>query len=167
MRLSHHDFLCVELLKIYAKKWNKSGDTLFVSSAFDYRRVHPKLGPLFFGNAILATFTEIKFDELYNNNTLFVAQKIRAATASVNEEKVLDSLKYIEAYREKMGLKELEKLHVAHPQNGYLITNLSRAKLNHFDFGQGAPTDILPLVPGPRSLAVLDGGTDYLIRVSP
>lgn len=165
MRLSLHDIICVRLLRMFAKKWNSPGQDVFVSSAFDYRRVHSGLTKLYFGNAVMVAAAKMTFEELYEKQVWEIAEKIRRSTSSIKEKNAQESLAYLEGFRREHGLEAMERFHVAHPSQGFLITNLSRVPLNSLDFGGGAPFQTIPLVPAPRTMVVLTDKTHYIIRV--
>jgi len=68
---------------------------------------------------------------------------------------VLHSLRQLEALRRAEGPEALSRLHVAHPEAGLLVTNLSRVPVARLDFGSGAPSDYRIMTPAPRTAAVL------------
>lgn len=164
--LSAHDLITVKLLREFAKKWNSEDDVLNVTSAFDYRRVHKYLKRFYFGNAVLGTYTQINFKDLYNKEVWELAEMIRSTTSSINHESAVDSLRYLEKFRLENGTKSMANIHVSHPERGFLITNLSRVPVASLDFGAGAPFQIVPMTMAPRVFIVMSDEKDYIVRVS-
>ena len=164
--LSAHDVITIKLLRRFAKILNSEGDVLNVTSAFDYRRVHKDLKRFYFGNAVLGTYTQINYKDLYNKELWELAEIIRSTTSSINHEKAVDSLRYLEKYRLENGTKSMAYIHVSHPERGFLITNLSRVPVASLDFGAGAPFQIVPMTMAPRVFIVMSDEKDYVVRVS-
>ena len=166
-RLSENDILTIYLLKNFVKKWNKAGDRIQIRSAFDFRRVYRDVGRLYFGNAVSIAATDLSFEDVFEKQVWELAELIRDSTSEIRKERILSDLAVLEKYRLENGVQSCQNFHVAHPKFGYLFTNLSRMPLNALNFGLGAPESAYPLVPGPRTLVIMDGGSDYLVRVSP
>jgi hypothetical protein len=164
--LSANDLITVKLLREFAKKWNSANDVLYVTTAFDYRRVHRDLKRFYFGNAVLGIHTQINFKDLYNKEIWQLSEMIRSATSSINQERAVDSLRYLEKYRLENGTKSMANIHVSHPEKGFLITNLTRMPVASLDFGAGAPLQIVPMTMAPRVFIVMSDRKDYIVRVS-
>lgn len=165
VRLSKHDVLAATLWKRVAKDWHRSGDKLSLSSAFDYRRVNPKLSPMYFGNAIRATVAELDRDAILELPLGKVALAIRTSTANVDAAAVEASLTCMTELRRLFGDSLPARLHVSHPRTGFLVTNLSRVPRKELDFGGGPPETLLPLTPAPRSAVVLPGVGGVEVRI--
>jgi len=157
VRLSKHDVLAATLWKRIAKDWHKSGEQLSLSSAFDYRRVMPKLSPMYFGNAIRATPAFYERDALIAAPLGKVAETIRASTAGIDVAAVESSLTCMAELRRLYGDALPPRLHVSHPRTGFLVTNLSRIPRKELDFGDGPPEVVTALTPLPRAALVLPG----------
>lgn len=165
VRLSKHDVLAATLWKRIAKEWHESGEKLSLSSAFDYRRVHPGLSPMYFGNAIRATPAFFDHDALVAAPLGKVAEAIRASTAAIDEAAVQASLTCMTELRKLHGDELPPRLHVSHPRTGFLVTNLSRIPRKELDFGDGPPETVVALTPAPRSALVLPAEGGVLVRV--
>ncbi len=166
LRLSMNDVLCADLWKKLARKYQKSGEELTLACAFDYRRVYPKIGPLYFGNAVRGASFKLSYDELMSSTNALIAEKIGGAVRSINEEKALASLQYLESLRNKKGLESMTHFHVADPQTGFLMTNLSRLPLLELDFGAGAPVDFRILTPARRTAVILPLANGLRIQIA-
>jgi len=154
-RLSMNDVLCADLWKKLAMQYQKSGEELTLACAFDYRRVYPKIGPLYFGNAVRGASFKMNFDALMEATDSVVAEKIGSKVRSITKEKALASLECLESLRIEKGLEAMTHFHVADPQSGFLMTNLSRLPLLDLDFGVGAPVDFRILTPARRTAVIL------------
>lgn len=164
-RLSKHDVVTALLWKRVAEEWHTANDLLECSSAFDYRRVHGGLSPLYWGNAVRGTTTRLSRDEIVSMSVLDLASRIRQATRAVNRDAVLDALSYLNDVRRVFGPGVFAHGHVAHPKVGLLVTNLSRINAKNFDFGGGPPTQIIPLTAAPRAAILLADGDTIVARL--
>lgn len=150
--LSENDALCAYLWKGVA---NERSGPLSLSCAFDYRRVHSKLSPTFFGNAVRTVMLRETAEWLKIPSLAEVALKIRRAVWNVGEEGATSSLRLLESLRRQKGLKAMEELHVVEPHHGLLVTNLSRLPLKALDFGAGPPTGARIMTPGANIAVVV------------
>lgn len=154
-RLSLNDVLCADLWKKLVLKYQKKDQELIFSCAFDYRRVLKNISPLYFGNAVRGASFKLSYDEVLKASTGEIAGKIGSTVRGIDEEKVVDSLGTLEALRKEMGLDVMTRFHVAHPERGFLMTNLSRLPLLEIDFGAGTPFDFRILTPAKRTAVIL------------
>lgn len=168
-KVSCNDVLSALILKRLVDDGRYFKDKAKISSAFDYRRIIPSLGPLYFGNAIRAASFEISILEVKNSSLKDLALKFRDTTNSITREKALDSLALFEAARlaQNGGMEFIQSFHVADPSCGFLITNLSRVRFENLDFGNGPPNEVIPLTPAPRTGIVTKNGDSFIVRVSP
>lgn len=168
-KLSSNDILCAMLLKKLVEEGRFFKEKARISSAFDYRRVLPKLGPKYFGNAVRAASFDIPTSEIQKSNLQDLALKFRKTTDSITIEKAWDSLAYFEGARlsNQGGFDFIQSMHVSDPSCGLLITNLSRAPLPKLDFGTGSPDELVILTPAPRTAVVTKRGDSLIVRVSP
>lgn len=168
-RVSSNDVLSALLLKRLVDDGRFFKDKARISSAFDYRRILPKLGPLYFGNAIRAASFEISTLEIKNSSLKDLALKFRNTTNSITREKALASLALFEAARlaQNGGMEFIQSFHVSDPSCGFLITNLSRVPFEKLNFGNGAPNEAIALTPAPRTGVVTKKGNSFIVRVSP
>ena len=165
IRISRHDVLAATLWKRIGESWHRSGEQLSLSSAFDYRRVAKALSPTYFGNAIRAAAAFFDRDELLQAPLGKVAERIRRATAAIDEAAVQASLACMTELRRLHGTAVPVRLHVSHPRTGFLVTNLSRVPRQELDFGQGPPEMLVPLTAAPRSAVVLPGTDGVEVRL--
>lgn len=164
-RLSRHDVVTARLWKRIAQFWPSSEPTLTCSSAFDYRRVHRALSPLYFGNAVRIAAVSLPSQDVLSLPLGQLAEQIRKTTEAIDEKAAQDSLSCIEEIHRLHGLAPLERLHVSHPGNGFLVTNLSRIPLDKLDFGQGQPIKLVPLTSAPRTAVILPAQGGVTVRM--
>jgi hypothetical protein len=165
-RFSENDILTVILLKKFVEIWNQSGDLIELRSAFDFRRVYKKISRLYFGNAVSIASANISYDDLYKLENFELAELVRCSTSSIKEGQIKLELSALEKFRMDNGLESCQRFHVANPDRGYLFTNLSRMPVQSLSFGQDAPVNVYPLVPGPRTFVIMASKEDYIVRVT-
>lgn len=164
-RLSKHDIITAMLWQRIARDWHSKNESLECSSAFDYRRVHGGLSPRYWGNAVRGTAAKMERDEILSLEVTSLATKIRQATRAIDRAAVLDSLKFLDDTRLAHGPDVFLNAHVSHPKEGLLVTNLSRIDRGRLDFGEGAPTQVIPLTAAPRAAILLSDGEDIVARL--
>lgn len=164
-KLSRHDVLTARLWKMVAEKWPSPDRRRCCASAFDYRRLHSRLSPLFFGNAVRTTAAALDRDEIMALPLGKLAEQIRQATEAIDEAAANDSLACLAEIYRLHGLEPFSKFHVSHPQNGLLVTNLSRVPMAQLDFGAGPPEEIVPLTSAPRVAVVLAARDGVVVRL--
>ena len=164
-RLSKHDIVTALLWKRVAEEWHQTNDMLECSSAFDYRRVHGGLSPLYWGNAVRGTTSRVSRDEILKMDVPTLATSIRQATRAVNRAAVFDALEYLNDVRRVFGPGAFAYGYIAHPKVGLLVTNLSRIDAKAFDFGKGPPLQVIPLTAAPRAAVLLSDGDTIVARL--
>ncbi len=65
---------------------------------------------------------------------------IRQAVGRAKEDYIWGSLQTLDGLRCQRGLGVMEEIHVRHPRNGIVVTNISRLPIQGLDFGAGIPT---------------------------
>jgi len=81
--------------------------------------------------------------------------RINRSVRKMNQDAVIRSLGTFDALRMRKGPAAFQKIHLKHPQNGLIVTNLTRMPLRDLDFGSGAPADFLIFSETPGGAAVL------------
>jgi hypothetical protein len=165
-RLSLNDVLCADLWKKLVLKYQKKDQELTFSCAFDYRRVLKNIGPLYFGNAVRGASFKLSYEDVVKTSIAGIAEKIGTTVRGINEEKTVDSLGTLENLRKEMGLSSMTRFHVAHPELGFLMTNLSRLPLLEIDFGAGTPVDFRILTPAKRSAVILPLSAGLRVQIA-
>lgn len=166
-RLSFNDVIVGTLWKTYMEKWNKnSNDHLtYISCPFDFRRLLPDFPKTYFGNAVVLATTPLSYEHLMEAKISELALLVRKNIASVNEEYIFRALNTLAALRNLKGIEENEKIHVAKPEDGLLVTNLSRLPVNQIEFGAGPPVSYEILTPANRGAVVLPDADGVQVRV--
>jgi shikimate O-hydroxycinnamoyltransferase len=165
--LFYNDVITAFLWKKYITKWNegKNNPVTYVSCPFDYRRVLRILPRTYFGNALCCATASIDYENLVHASLGKLALLIRKAVGQVKEEYVLGSLEALGSLRRQRGLAVMEEIHVRHPQDGLVVTNISRLPLQNLEFDSGTPTGFQALSSAPRAAAILPAQDGVDIRV--
>jgi hypothetical protein len=161
MAESHQPFTDNDVLvgRLSLELGSSTSSEMYVSCPVDFRRLHPKLTKNYFGNAVRCCVFALKFGSSAVS-IVDVAQRTRMGVNAVDLPSIESSLEGLEQLRQANGVGIYEELHVVHPHNGLLVTNLSRAPLEQIDFGTGPTTAIRSATPAPRVamvVAVKDG----------
>jgi shikimate O-hydroxycinnamoyltransferase len=165
--LFYNDVITAFLWKKYITKWNegKNNPVTYVSCPFDYRRVLRILPRTYFGNALCCATASIDYENLVHASLGKLALLIRKAVGQVKEDYVLGSLEALGSLRRQRGLAAMEEIHVMHPQDGLVVTNISRLPVQNLEFDSGTPTGFQALSSAPRAAAILPAQDGVDIRV--
>lgn len=167
-RVSVNDVLCAMLLKDVLAKENFFNEEAVISSAFDYRRIIRSLGKRYFGNAVRTASFKLATEELSSMSIGDLALQVGRTNRSIKEKEAWESLSYMEGLRLKKSTWEIpivQGARVADPNNGILMTNLSRVP--EIDFGSGPAEVVVILTPAPRSAVITKANEDFVVRLSP
>lgn len=154
-RLSKNDVMTAYIWKKFVDRHHVGSDKLANSCAYDYRKMFSKIDERYFGNAVLGSSFEIDSDEFKRLSLAELSERISINTKAVNEQSVINSLQCLESFRLRNGLHKLSHLHVANPDFGFIVTNLSKLPINLLNFGLGAPIDFRFLTHSKRAAAIL------------
>ena len=167
--LFYNDVITAFLWKKYITKWNegKNNPVTYVSCPFDYRRVLRILPRTYFGNALCCATASIDYENLVHASLGKLALLIRKAVGQVKEDYVLGSLEALGSLRRQRGLAAMEEIHVMHPQDGLVVTNISRLPVQNLEFDSGIPTGFQALSSAPRAAAILPAQDGVDIRRIP
>ena len=168
VRLSHNDTAAAWLWKKYLVEWAGEDPSLdtYVSCPVDFRRIHPAVGPAYFGNAVALATASIPHGELAGAPVGDLATRVRRAVDAIDAEAARRSLVALESLRRAEGLGAMEECHVVHPRQGLLLTNLSRLPVPEVAFDAGPPVAFDILTPGVRGAVALPapgGGIDLRV----
>ena len=168
VRLSHNDTAAAWLWKKCLVEWADPDPALdtYLSCPVDFRRLHPAVGPAYFGNAVVLATAAIPRGELADAPLGDLATRVRRAVDAVDTEAAIRSLLALERLRRAEGLGAMEECHVVHPRQGLLLTNLSRLPVPEVAFDAGSPVAFDILTPGVRGAVALPepgGGIDLRV----
>jgi hypothetical protein len=90
---------------------------------------------------------------------------VRNSIASIDGKYVNDGLLTLGRLTKQEGVSVNEKIHVCHPENGLLVTNLSRLPVKDIEFNAGSPVKYEILTPANRGAVVLPGQDGIEVRV--
>jgi hypothetical protein len=165
--LSKNDVICALLWQKYIPEWNpKDGNpTTSMTCPFDFRRVKTGLPPNYFGCALCFATASCELDFLEKAPVGKLAALIRNAVDRIKNDFVLNSLGTLEGLRRQDGLSAMERIHLRQPDQGMIVTNLSRMPLRAIDFGFGPPSNFIAHAEVVSSAAILpaDSGVEILV----
>lgn len=138
---------------------------VYLTFPFDFRRALPGFPKNYFGCAICFGTAAMKFSELMVKSDEEIAHIIKNSVAKIKSDYILNSIRTLDNFRDQKGTNEFEKLHLRHPGNGMIITNISRLPVKELDFGNGTPSDVITFAEVPGSSAILpaEGGVEVLV----
>jgi shikimate O-hydroxycinnamoyltransferase len=165
-RLSVNDVVTAMLAKKYISKWNKSGQAdAYISCPVDFRRLIAEFPTNYFGNAVSLATAKLKFEYLMEMPVSELALMIRSKIASVNKAYIDGGMEMLTYLTAEKGVGINEHIHVAHPQSGLLVTNLSRLPIPEVEFNAGPPDAYEILTPAQRGAVVLPDKDGIQIRI--
>jgi shikimate O-hydroxycinnamoyltransferase len=165
-RLSHNDVVTAFLWKKYLEAWNPNDEgPAYVSCPVDVRRILKPFPRTYFGCAVCLATTSMERSEFADASLGELAGRVRTAVGRVNQDYAWGSFDTLEQLRKQEGLDVLERIHVIHPDNGILVTNLSRLPVQQVQFDAGPPVTYEILTPAERGAVVLPGADGIEVRV--
>ena len=163
-QVSPNDLLTAMVTKkLVAEQKNYFEDSFQVTIPIDIRRSVKELGPKFFGNGIMFNRVDFKTTDLEGLSVHELAVHIRESMPAITRDKFitfLESLETIIASRQAYKLKPFD------PEQGSLVTNLSKLPTNKLDFGTGRADFIFPLTIEKNSTAILSRGDNFVLRIA-
>ena len=155
--LTENDVITGMLWKKYLIDWTNTGaDTqTYLSFPFDFRRVLSGFPRNYFGCAVCFGTAELSIEKLAEAPEEEVAQIVKKSVAKIKSEYISNSINTLDNFRNQKGAAAFEKLHLRDPENGIIITNISRLPVRELNFGNGEPTEVLTYAEVIRSAAIL------------
>ncbi|MGA7839032.1 MAG: acyltransferase [Ignavibacteriaceae bacterium] len=164
--LTENDVITGILWKKYLADWTKndSSPETYLSFPFDFRRVLNGFPKNYFGCAVCFGTAKLSLKELLEKPEEDIAFHVKNSVSKIKNDYITNSINTLENFRNQKGRNEFEKLHLRYPENGIIITNISRLPVRELNFGNGAPTDVLTYAEVLRSAAILpaEGGVEIL-----
>ena len=166
-RLSFNDVVVATLWKRYMKQWRKNDqdEMTYMSCPFDYRRLLPDFPKTYFGNAVALATMPLSYEKLMAASLSELAIMVRKGIGSVSAQYIREGLSTLRGITKKEGVQINEKIHVAHPTQGLLVTNLSRLPVRDIEFNAGPPVKFEILTPANRGAVILPGHDGIEVRV--
>jgi acyl carrier protein len=134
--LTENSVVTALVWQTYARAVGVSGE-LTLACPMDFRRMMPGLSPSFFGNASAAAILQLTSEEVLNSPIGKLAIRI---SDSIRRCDALTLIRYsakIEQLRVKHGLAAVDRIGLADPRSGLVVTNVARFPLPPVDFGSG------------------------------
>jgi len=158
-----NDILSAMIFKRTFENYRSKIDNGFtLSIPIDVRRQVYKIGRKFFGNGLMLHHLKLTSDELDNFDIRTLALKLREILPSVNTEIYTEYLNDLESTINQLSIHTLRPYN---PEEGCLVTNLSRMPIQKLDFGSGGPDFVFLLTIGMNSAAILADNDDYKLRL--
>ncbi len=154
-QLSKNDAITAHLWKTFVPKWHGTEVRPNFSLPFDARRFSDWVPNRYFGNGICLASGAFGGTCFLDASIGELALEVRKTVDKVNRNYVQNSYDFLYAFRRQQDLIEMEELHVADPDAGILVTNLSRVPLEEVDFGRGKPFQFFTATPSPGAAIVL------------
>lgn len=154
-RLSKNDVITAYVWKKFLEDHHLVSGILNNSCAYDYRRIFSKIDGRYFGNAIRCASFQIDSLEFRRLSLAELAKRVSSTIKAVNEQSIESSLECLETFRLINGLGKLNHFHVADPDCGFLVTNLSKLPVHQLNFGLGTPLEFRILTPAKRTAVLL------------
>ena len=166
LRLSHNDVVAAWLWREHVPRWGDAAEPLaYLSCPVDARRVLPGFPGNYFGCAVALASACVPRAALADATLASLAGRVRDAVAAVDQARMNRALATLDALRRTEGVDVLERLHVAHPRAGLLVTNLSRLPVREIVFDAGPPLDFDILAPAERCAVILPAADGLDVRV--
>ncbi len=139
--LSENDYIVAFIWKKYLPLWCQRADDpmTFVTCPVDFRRVVKTLPKTYFGCAVCFATASIGLEQLLQQPLAELVLLVHRATRAVNEAYAMRSLQTLDGLRDQQGITALQRVHLKHPLQGLIVTNLTRMPVLDLDFGSGAP----------------------------
>ena len=138
------------------------GDDFQLTIPIDVRRQIKEYGPKYFGNGLMFNVINFKTKDIEKSNINNIAIEIRKNMPAVKKESYIEYLNNLEAIIAK---RQTDKLKPYDPENGCLVTNLSKLPSNKLNFGTGNPDFIFPLTIEKNSAAILANKDNFILRL--
>jgi hypothetical protein len=135
--LSDNDVLCAWVVKTHAPVL-AGPRGLAVAITAGYRQSHGGLPRNYLGNAFRAAPLWLPREVLERESITELAARVQQVTrSSVTGQAARDSLVCLEQLLREQGPQVVRELHLAHPHQGVLVTNISRLPFGVIEFGKG------------------------------
>jgi hypothetical protein len=159
MALTENDFVAAILWKSYLAPLAEvdADEPLYVTCPFDFRRMIQGFPRMYFGCALTFATAHLTLREIREAAVAELAGVVHEAVIRIKRERALRSLLILEHLRRSDGIEALQTIHLHHPRNGMIVTNLTRMPIADLDFGCGAPSAYTAYIDVVRGAAILPG----------
>jgi shikimate O-hydroxycinnamoyltransferase len=140
--LTNNDVISAFLWREYVPRWceRENNPLTYVTLPFDFRRALKSISRTFFGCALCFTTASLDYEGLVRARLGELALLVHEAVGRAKEDYIWGSLQTLDGLRRGRGLDVMQEIHVRHPRNGIVVTNISRLPFQALDFGAGVPT---------------------------
>jgi len=167
--LFDNDVVTAYVWKEYGPRWSQLGNdsATFVTIPYDFRRLLREVPRMYFGCALAFATISLSYERLIGASLGEIACLVRNGIARVSPDYVHGSLSTLESLRITRGLSALEQIEVRHPQQGLVVTNITRLPSSDIDFGWGPPIGFKATAQGNRGVVLLPSEDGVRIRAFP
>lgn len=161
-RISTNDLLSALAIKKLVKTQRESlKESVELTIPIDVRRQVKEYGRRFFGNGLMLHKIKFRKDDIENLQTEEIAVQIRKSMPSVTSQSYVE---YLVCLEDIISEGKMERFKPFDPENGYLVTNISRLPVDRLDFGTGRPELIFPLTIEKNAAAILTREKNFILR---
>lgn len=169
--LSNNDVISAFLWREYVPRWceRENNPLTYVTLPFDFRRALKAVSRTFFGCALCFATASLDYESLVRARLGELALLVHEAVGRAKEDYIWGSLRTLDGLRRARGLGVMEEIHVRHPRNGIVVTNISRLPFQSLDFGAGPPTGFQAYsqVLGGAGIMPADDGVEIRVFLPP
>jgi hypothetical protein len=163
LQVSTNDILTTMVLKKSVENQaDLPGQNFQLTIPIDVRGKLKEYGSKFFGNGIMLHQLDNQIVDIQKSGLPELAVRIRKSMPEINREYYLN---YLTELENRIADKKTEKLKPFDPNQGCLVTNLSRLPSNKLNFGSGNPDFIFLLTVEKNSAAILGDKENFIIRL--
>lgn len=173
--LSVNDVVTAKLWQTMIPRWHKNDEKRDylprLTIPYDVRRLSDWIDPCFFGNAVCLTSAAYTKEGFSAAPLGELAYFVRQMIQRVNRAYVQEAYDLLEDYRlrgvqgdaEQLNLNVMESLHIVDPNDGLMVTNLTRAPIEDLLY-TGAPAfRFIPVTRSPRTALLLPDGSGGIV----
>jgi len=160
-----NDVLVAMLWKKYASKRLAGSEPAYMTCPVDVRRVLADMAKNYFGCALCFASAAADADSLLHAPMGDLALAVRNSILRVKSDFARNAFLTLDRYRRENGLAAMEAVHLRHPRQGLIVTNLTRMPIRDLDFGHGPPVDFLVYaeIPGGAALLPAAAGVEVIM----
>ncbi|MDZ7332518.1 MAG: acyltransferase [candidate division KSB1 bacterium] len=157
IQCTENDVIMAHLWKRYLPQWFNGSNVnrCYITCPVDIRRLLPEFPRNYFGCALCFATASISRDELQRASEAELAALIRKSVNQIKPPYIWGSVQTLNSFRLQHGLNAMAKIHLRHPTQGMIVTNLTRLPIRELDFGAGTPEHFLVYTDISSSAAIL------------
>ncbi len=166
--LTENDIITAMLWQKYVPQWcDTTIPETFITCPVDLRRVVKPLSRNYLGCAIAFATASMKLEDLKNKSIGEIAVIVKNAVKSINTDTAITAMQTLDMFRKENGPQAFEHLHLCHPGNGMIVTNLTRMPVQDINFTGSGPKGYLTFtdVSGGAAILASEDGVEVLVSM--